>query len=178
MDPAHLAEQAEHLLILGQNDEGERLDAMLERDLAQDGKQRAAQPAALELVDHRDGGLGGAVIAGDADDALLAAGLVRGGDDGEAVVVVDDGQAVGKGVRKALQRREESEIHGSLRHGRHRLDLKRLVLGDDRPDVNLGSVGQLQDAGLETWLSHNAPRYGNRRKGSATEARSRWARSA
>src|SRR6266851_5731469 len=180
MDPAHLAQQPEHLLILGQDYEGERLDSVIARDLAQDGQQRAAQPAPLELVDHRDGGLShvgssGAVIARDAGDALLAAVLVRGGDDCEAVVVVDHGQPVCKGVRKPLQGREEPEVHSALRHRRHRLDQQRLVLGDDRPDVNLASVGQLQDAGLETRLSHNAPRYGNRRlrSGSMGDVR-RW----
>src|SRR5712692_6956222 len=159
MDPAHLSEQAEHLLILRQHDQRERIDAVIACHLAQDGQERAPQPTPLELVHHCDRRLGhvgadDAVVTGDPDDALLARRFVRRGDQGEAVLIVDHRQAVGERIGETLQGRKEAEVHRAFRHRRHRLDQERLVLGDDRPDVDPGPVGQLQHARLETRCWH------------------------
>src|SRR5438309_10405510 len=108
MDPAHLAKQPKHLLVLGQHDQGERLDAVVTSHTGEDREKSAAQSTALELIDHGDRGLrdiciDGAVVAGNADDSFLAVVLARGGDKREAVVVVDDSQAVCQRVWEALK---------------------------------------------------------------------------
>src|ERR1700682_5552734 len=55
MDPAHLAEQPQHLLVLGQHDEREGLDAMRASDSREDCQQRPSEPAVLIFVHYRDG---------------------------------------------------------------------------------------------------------------------------
>src|SRR5262245_45604293 len=94
VDPSHLAQQAEPLASLRQDDQREGLDAVLPPDPRELGEEEAAQAAALELVDHRhrdlrDVSAACTVVACHAYDSLLAARPVSRGDDGKPVVVVD-----------------------------------------------------------------------------------------
>ena len=99
---------------------------MRPRDSSELGEEGAAQASALELVDHRHRDLGNvrtasAVVARHADDSLLSARPVRRGDDREAVVVIDNSQAMREGIRHPLDGREEAEIDGALGHRGDRL---------------------------------------------------------
>src|SRR2546426_951972 len=84
--------------------------------------------------------------------------LWPGGDDRKAVVVVDDREAVGQRVRRPLDGREEPEIHSALGHRGDRLMEERLVFGRDRPQVDLRSIPELDDPGLETGGNHEYKR--------------------
>src|ERR1700738_4004769 len=81
VNPPHLAEQPQHLLVLGQHDQRERLYALGAGDPRQDGEQRTTKPAMLVFVDHRHRDLGHvgadyAIVSRDAEDALLTGRLV------------------------------------------------------------------------------------------------------
>src|SRR5215471_1682413 len=97
MDPAQLTQQPHHALVLGQNDKTELLDPVLTGDV------RRIRP-------------GCHVVARNAEDVLPAVGPVCRGYQGEALVVVDAGKAAGHHFGKALEGREEPEVHAALRH--------------------------------------------------------------
>jgi len=136
---------------------------VLPADASQACQQDAAQPAALELVDHRHRhlchvGARGAVVARDADDSFRAGRSVGGGDQREPVVVVDDSEAVRERVGHPLDRREEPEVNGALGHRGHRLVEEHFVLGNDGAQVHLRALTELQGARLKTGRSHHHTR--------------------
>ena len=128
-------------------------------DLGEDREQRAAEATTLELVHHRDRRLGHVgshdpVVTGNPQDPLFPGRTVRGGDDREAVVVVDHRQTVGHRIGEPFEWREEPKVNGPLRHRGHRLVKERLVLGDDGPDMDLGPFLQLDRSRFESRYGH------------------------
>ena len=109
VNPPHLSEEPEHLLVFGQNDEREALDSVLACGAREDCQQGSPQTPTLELVNHRDGHLGDVcvrhpVISRDAQDAFFACRLVRSRDQCESVLVIDNRQPVRQCIRQPLQR--------------------------------------------------------------------------
>src|SRR5215831_18695004 len=79
MDPAQLAQQPQHALVLGQNDETELFDPVLTGDVRQQTQQPGPDTLPLQLIDHGHSDLrrtrpGCQVVARNTEDVLLAVG--------------------------------------------------------------------------------------------------------
>ena len=142
---AELAEQPEHLAVLGQCDSGEPCDALFAGAFDQRLEQRSAEPLPLPVVHNGHSDLGGRRVGFEADEARHAGQLARNGVEPEqrfVIAMIDVGQEPEHPIVKLGQRDEESPV---ARFGAEPLKATAdqvLVLRGHGPNVHRGPAAK------------------------------------
>jgi hypothetical protein len=139
-DVPEVLQQAQHPLVLGQQQGGKSMDSLLTGALGKGGSEAAAHTTALPIVDHRDRQLGGRRILGGAHiprdtDPVAGDGIDR--DQRLVVVVVDLGEIAQLLLAQAGMGREEAAVPRPVAELLEALGERPLVLRLDRADQKL-----------------------------------------